>query len=176
MPNSLLPVIQERTIRRLGRDGFTQSIGETPKSFPSRCELPAELRSARQPRQLSPRGSWRGSRPPHRLMLSGKIADLVEVADVNWNRNIGGVAVVEEMLEVDLDGNGTNEFAEAGHLEIFHVPDFEHEGAEVFADKGHPAIIQIYCVKVRVGEGRAAGLPEGRRCRRGARRRRGLPR
>src|SRR5215469_14862743 len=118
-----------------------------------RCELPAELLSARQPRQLSPRGSWRGSRPPHRLMLSGKIADLVEVTDVNWNRNIGGIAVVEEMLEVDLDGNGTNEFAEARHLEIFHVPDFEHEGAEVFADKGHLVIIQIYCVKVRVGEG-----------------------
>ena len=88
-------------------------------------------------------------------MLSGKIADLVEVADVNWNRNIGGVAVVEKMLEVDLDGNGTNEFVETRHLEIFHVPDFEHEGAEVFANKGHLAIIQIYCVKVRVGEGGA---------------------
>src|SRR5215472_9881374 len=88
-------------------------------------------------------------------MLSGKIADLVEVADVNWNRNIGGVAVVEKMLEVDLDGNGTDEFVETRHLEIFHVPDFEHEGAEVFANKGHLAIIQIYCVKVRVGEGGA---------------------
>ena len=85
-------------------------------------------------------------------MLSGKIADLVEVADVNWNRNIGGVAVVEEMLEPDLDGNGTDEFPEARHLEIFHMPDFEHQGAEVFADEGHLAIIQIYCVKVRVGE------------------------
>src|SRR5262249_29669315 len=67
----------------------------------------------------------------------------------------GGVAVVEEMLEADLDGNGADDFAEARHLEIFHVPDFEHEGAEVFADEGHLAIAEIYCVKVRVGEGGA---------------------
>ena len=87
--------------------------------------------------------------------MSGKIADLVEVADVNWDRNIGGVAVVEEMLQADLDGNGTNKLAEARPLEIFHAPDFKHEGAEVFADEGHLAITQIYCVKVRVGEGGA---------------------
>ena len=85
-------------------------------------------------------------------MLSGEIADLVEVADVNWNRNICGVAVVQEMLEADLDGNGADDFAESGHLKIFHVPDFEHEGAEVFADEGHLAIAEIYRVKVRVGE------------------------
>ena len=88
-------------------------------------------------------------------MLSGKIADLVKVPDVNWNRNIGGVAVVEEMLEADLDGNGTNELAEARPLEIFHVPDFKHEGAEVFADEGHLAIAEIYGIKVRVDEGGA---------------------
>ncbi len=70
-------------------------------------------------------------------MSSGEIADLVEVADINWNRNIGRVAVVEEMLKADLDGNGADEFSEARHLEIFHLPDFEHEGAEVLADEGH---------------------------------------
>src|SRR5690348_6607621 len=37
--------------------------------------------------------------PQHNLVLSRKIADLVEVTNVNWNRNIGRVAVVEEMLE-----------------------------------------------------------------------------
>ena len=89
------------------------------------------------------------------LLLSGEIADLVEVVDVNWNRNIGGVAVVEEMLEGDLDGNGPDDFTEARHLEIFHVPDFEHEGAEIFTDEGHLAIAEIYGVKVRVGEGGA---------------------
>lgn len=89
---------------------------------------------------------------PHRLILSGEVANPVEVANVNWNRNIRRVAVVEEMLEADLDGNGADYFAEALHLEIFHVPDFEHEGAKVFADEGHVAIAQIYCVKVRVGE------------------------
>ena len=88
-------------------------------------------------------------------MLSGEIANLVEVADVNWNRNIGGVAVVEEMLEADLEGNGADDFPEARHLEIFHLPDFEHEGAEVFADEGHLAIAEIYRIKVRVGEGAA---------------------
>src|SRR5581483_234096 len=88
-------------------------------------------------------------------MLSREITDLVEVADVNWDRNIGGVAVVEEMLEADLDGNGADDFAEARHLEIFHAPDFEHEGAEVFADEGHLAIAEIYGVKVRAGEGGA---------------------
>ena len=46
-------------------------------------------------------------------MSSGEIADLVEVADINWNRNIGRVAVVEEMLKADLDGNGADEFAKA---------------------------------------------------------------
>ena len=60
---------------------------------------------------------------PHRLMSSGEIADLVEVVDINWNRNIGGVAVVKEMLKADLDRNGADEFAEARHLEIFHMPD-----------------------------------------------------
>src|SRR5215469_3953794 len=59
------------------------------------------------------------------------------------------------MLQADLDGNGTNELAEARLLEIFHVPDFKHDGAEGFADEGHLAITQIYCVKVRVGEGGA---------------------
>ena len=88
-------------------------------------------------------------------MLSGEIADLVEVADVNWNRNIGGIAVIEEMLEPDLDGNGADDFAEARHLEIFHAPDFQHERAEVFADEGYLTVAQIYCVKVRVGEGGA---------------------
>jgi len=88
-------------------------------------------------------------------MLSSEIADLVEVADVNWNRNIGGVAVVQEMLEADLDRNGADDFAEARHLEIFHVPDFEHEGAEVFTDEGHVAIAEVYRVKVRAGEGGA---------------------
>ena len=88
-------------------------------------------------------------------MLPGEIADLVEVADVNWNRNIRGVAVVEEMLEADLEGNGADDFPEARHLEIFHLPDFEHEGAEVFADEGHLAIAEIYRIKVRVGEGAA---------------------
>ena len=86
--------------------------------------------------------------PTTYLVLSRKIADLVEVTDVNWNRNVGRVAVVEEMLEMDLHGNGTNEFAEARRLEIFHAPDFQHERAEVFADEGHLAIIQIYGVKV----------------------------
>ena len=76
---------------------------------------------------------------PHRLMSSGEIADVVEVADINWNRNIGGVTIIQEMLEADLDGNGADEFAEARHLEIFHIPDFEHEGAEVFANEGHLA-------------------------------------
>lgn len=85
-------------------------------------------------------------------MLSSEIADLVEVADINWNRNVRGVAVVEEMLKADLNGNGADDFAEARHLEIFHVPDFEHEAAELFADEGHFAIAEIYCVKVRVSE------------------------
>ena len=92
---------------------------------------------------------------PHRLMSSGEIADLVEVSDINCNRNIGGIAVVEEMLKADPDGNGADEFAEARHLEIFHVPDFEHEGAEVFTDEGHLATAQIYSVKVRAVEGGA---------------------
>ena len=85
-------------------------------------------------------------------MLSGEIADLVEVADVNWNRNVGGIAVVEEVLEADLHGNGADDFPEAWHPKIFHVPDFEHEGAEVFADEGHLVTAEVYRVKVRVSE------------------------
>lgn len=127
-----------------------QYLGETPKSFPSRCLLSYAQPDSQGSRLHAIRGETHAS--PHRLVLSGKVADLVEVSDVNWNRNIGGVSVVEEMLEVDLHGNGTNEFAEARRLEIFHVPDFEHQRAEIFADEWHPAIIQIYCVKVRVGE------------------------
>jgi len=36
-------------------------------------------------------------------MSPGKIANLVEIADVNRNPNIGGVAVVEEMFEAEFD-------------------------------------------------------------------------
>jgi len=57
------------------------------------------------------------------------------------------------MLEADLYGKGADDFAEARHLEIFHLPDFEHEGTEIFADEGHLAIAEIYRVKVRLGEG-----------------------
>lgn len=88
-------------------------------------------------------------------MLSGKLADLIKVSDINWDRNVGGVAVVEKMLEADLDGNGADDFAEARHLQIFHVPDFEHQGTEFFTDEGHFAIAEIYRVKVRVGESAA---------------------
>src|SRR5262249_18491893 len=124
---------------------FTLKSPKTPNSFPSPRELPAELSQPDSESCLSTR--HRGSPPQHNLVLSRKIADLVEVPDVNWNRNIGRVAVVEEMLEADLHGNGTNEFAEAWRLEIFHAPDFQHERAEVFTDEGHLAIIQIYGVK-----------------------------
>jgi len=38
---------QEQTIRRPGRDVFTQVLSEPPMLFPSRCELAAELRRPR---------------------------------------------------------------------------------------------------------------------------------
>jgi len=88
-------------------------------------------------------------------MFAGEIADLVEIADVDRDGDVRGVAVVEEMFEADFDGNGADDFAQARHLEIFHAPDFKHEGAEVFADKRHCAIAKIDGVEVGVGEGGA---------------------
>src|SRR5579862_6031951 len=93
-----------------------------------------------------------------RRMLSGELTDLVKVSNVNWNWNIGGVAVVEEMIETDFDGNGADDLAEARHLQILYVPDFEHEGTKPFADEGHLAIVKIYRVKVRVGESAAESI------------------
>ena len=121
---------------------------KSPKHRSRSRLLPSCLRSyaSQIAKAVSPPGTQ--APPTTYLVLSRKIADLVEVTDVSWNRNVGRVAVVEEMLEMDLHGNGTNEFAEARRLEIFHAPDFQHERAEVFTDEGHLAIIQIYGVKV----------------------------
>ena len=83
-----------------------------------------------------------------RLRSAGEVADLVEVADVDGDRDVGGVAVVEEVFEADLHGDGADEFAETGHLEIFHLPDFKHQGAEIFADERHFAVVEINGVEV----------------------------
>src|SRR5690242_17863386 len=70
------------------------------------------------------------------LRMAGEVADLVEVADVDGDGDVGRIAVVEEMLEADLHGDGADELSEARHLEIFHAPNLEHEGTKLFADEG----------------------------------------
>ena len=62
----------------------------------------------------------------------------------------GRVAVVEEMGELDLHRDRADYLAEARHLQILYVPDFEHQGAEFFADETHPALAQIHGVEVAV--------------------------
>ena len=98
------------------------------------------------------------------LRMAGEVADLVEVADVSGDGDVGRIAVVEEVFEADLHRDGTDELAEARHLEIFHVPDLQHQGAEGLADKGHFAVVEIDGVKVRAlerGAERVFGRREG---------------
>jgi len=86
---------------------------------------------------------------------TGEVADLIEVANVDGNGDVRGVAVVEEVFEADLHGDGADDFTEAGHLEILHVPDFEHERAEVFTDEGQFVVVEIDGVEVSAREGGA---------------------
>src|SRR5439155_25936437 len=54
--------------------------------------------------------------------------------------------------------NRADHLAKPRHLQVFNSPDFEHQGAEVFADKTHPAVAQINRVKVPFGKGTANGI------------------
>ena len=48
------------------------------------------------------------------LFCYSQEADLVEVADVDGDGDVGRVAVVEEVREPDLEGDRGDDFAEAG--------------------------------------------------------------
>src|ERR1700682_2630639 len=84
---------------------------------------------------------------------AGEVANLVQVLDVDRDGDIWRVAVVQEVGEPDLDRNGADDLAEARQLKIFHSPDFEHQGAKVFADEAHFAVVQVYGVEVAVCQG-----------------------
>ena len=107
------------------------------------------------------------------MLFAGLVANLVQVIDVGWDRDVGRVAIVQEMRKTDLDGDGPNNFAEAWHLQVFHLPDLEHQRAKVFADE-----IQLAARRSldRPGKCRRSatrpascgwGHPAQKRCRRG---------
>ena len=92
------------------------------------------------------------------LRFAGNEASLIEVVDVGRDGDVRGVSIVEEVGETDFKWDRGYDFAEAGELEVFHLPDFQHEGAKVFADEGEFAGVEIDGVEVMKGEGGADGI------------------
>src|SRR5580658_7069989 len=88
------------------------------------------------------------------LLRPRQVSDLVEIADVDGQGNVGRIAVVEEMLQTDLHGNAADHLAEARHLEVLHFPDVQHQRAELRADEAQAAMrVQIDAVEVACLQG-----------------------
>src|ERR1700746_268870 len=87
-----------------------------------------------------------------RYFLQCHVSDLIEISDVDRDRNIGRIAVIEEMLKAYLRGNIGNHLAEPRYLQILDLPDLDHERAEIFADKTYLAPAQIDAVEMVLGQ------------------------
>src|SRR5215831_11708484 len=92
------------------------------------------------------------------LWRSCQLPNLVQVLYVNRNRDIRRVSVIQEMGKPDLRWNRADHLAKARHLEVFYLPDFEHERAEFLADEAKPVIVEINSVKMVVGQALANGI------------------
>src|ERR1700678_1530738 len=57
----------------------------------------------------------------------GQVSDLVQISNIDWNRNVGRIAVIQEVLQSDLHWNRRDHLAKTRHLQIFHTPDFQHQ-------------------------------------------------
>src|SRR5207247_3118724 len=62
--------------------------------------------------------------------VASEVSYLVQVFNIDRDRNIGRVAVIEEMFQTDLKRNRADHFAEAWRLQIFDLPYFEHQPSE----------------------------------------------
>ena len=62
------------------------------------------------------------------------------------------------MGKTDLHRDRADDFAKTRRLEIFYSPDFEHQGAKVFADETHFALAQVDRVKVAICQGFPNGI------------------
>src|SRR5215470_13484835 len=92
------------------------------------------------------------------LKRSSHISDLIQVSDIDRNRNVGRVAVIQEMLQPNLHRNRRDHFAKARHLQIFHTPDFQHQRTEFIADEAHSPLSQIDRIKMMLGQGSAYSI------------------
>src|ERR1700756_609088 len=77
------------------------------------------------------------------LLLPCQFSDLIEISNVDRDRNIGRVPVVQKVLQPNFHRNRRNHLTEPGYLQVLHLPDLDHERAEFFADKTHLALAKI---------------------------------
>src|SRR5438128_6361647 len=98
------------------------------------------------------------SSPSLFLSCTREVSYLVQVLNIDRDRNIRGIAVIEEMFQADLNRYRTDRFAEPRHLQIFDLPYFEHQRSELLADEFHLALIQINAIKVMVSQRFAYGI------------------
>src|SRR5262249_411222 len=96
--------------------------------------------------------------PKSLLGRSGQIAYLVQVSHIDRNRNVGRVAVIQEVLQADLHRNRRDHLAKTRHLQKFHTPDFQHQRTEFVADKAHSALAKVDRVKMLRGQRLANGI------------------
>src|SRR5579863_927666 len=68
------------------------------------------------------------------------------------------------MLQSNLDGDQPDHFAKPGHLQVFHLPYFQHLRAKFLADKRHSLIANVDRVKVAFREGFSNGIVGKRKC------------
>src|SRR5439155_25731393 len=98
------------------------------------------------------------SSPSLFLSCTREVSYLVQVLNIDRDRDIRGIAVIEEMFQTDLNRYRTDHFAEPRHLQLFDLPYFEHQRSELLADESHFALIQINAVIVMDTDRFAYGL------------------
>src|SRR5688572_16484881 len=109
----------DATARRRHRDAWPHAMDRSmariayPSGVPRR-----ESRCNRRPRQL---------------------ANLVEIPDVDRDRYVRGVAVVQEVIQLHAPRNRPDHLAETRLRQVLRSPDLQHQGAELGADEPHPA-------------------------------------
>src|SRR3979409_21824 len=72
-----------------------------------------------------------------------KFTNLVQVFNVDGDRNVGRITVIKEVFEPDFGRNRADDFAKTRHFEILYAPDIKHQRAERFTDEAHSFVAEI---------------------------------
>src|SRR5258708_10359360 len=118
----------------------------TPPRFPLR--RPRPLRLSRM--DESPRNQRPGRHPPRPLRrthvisiinflfsVSRHFPDSIQIPDINRNRNIRRIPVIQKMFQPNLHRYPRNHFAKPRHLQKFNLPDLHHLQSKLFPIEPH---------------------------------------